>query len=57
MNHLACVNCGDPIESAEGIIDLDENGLCDCCRERQERMAVLADDIRRSGDHDCSMNW
>lgn len=46
-----CKNCHEPQDQGDGQIDLID-GLCDCCREHQERMTLLTYDI----DFDYSMN-
>ena len=52
-----CASCGEPEESADGIIMLDENCLCEACADRHEKGRIEAEDSARYGDHDYSMNW
>jgi hypothetical protein len=53
---LCCSRCCEPVVTPEGIIDLNKDGECDACVEQAELVAVLAEDERRYGDHDFSMN-
>lgn len=52
-----CKNCLDPQETPDGIIDLDEEGLCDSCREHREKMEILSEDMKQSMDFDYGMNF
>jgi hypothetical protein len=51
---MKCSNCHEPEETPDGIIDL-QDGLCDACREHNELILVINQDIRRSYDFDYSM--
>lgn len=40
-----CLSCLEAVETPEGVIDLDVNGLCDSCRERQQMACVKTADL------------
>ncbi len=56
MDFDACVDCGESAQNEFGVIDIDINGLCDCCREKKEMGNILAADHIREMDFDYSMN-
>jgi hypothetical protein len=53
-----CQNCGEAVEATDGVIDLNNIGLCEACAELKELCRVLDDDERQNGDFDFdySMN-
>lgn len=51
-----CKICLEPVEGPDGIMDLNENDLCDDCCAREERAAIVSKERRESMDFDFSMN-
>lgn len=51
-----CKNCHEQEETSQGIIDIDENNLCEGCRERIEFTKIVEQDNLIYQDFDCSMN-
>lgn len=51
-----CKNCLTPVETADGVIDLNDNGECENCAENRELCRVLDEDERREKNFDYSMN-
>lgn len=51
-----CKICQEPVQGPDGIMDLNENGLCDDCCAREERAAIVSKERRESMDFDFSMN-
>jgi hypothetical protein len=49
-----CASCGAPEETADGLIDLDDNGLCEVC---QEWAPIFIEEGRCSMDFAYSMNY
>lgn len=52
---LGCACC-DEVSDDLGILDLDEDGLCDSCREHQELIEATKEDRKRELDFDFSLN-
>jgi hypothetical protein len=52
-----CVNCSEPVESPLGIIDLNENGLCDSCSEHLELVEILNKETVESQNFDFTLNF
>lgn len=51
-----CKICLEPVEGLGGVMDLNENDLCDDCCAREERAAVVFKERRESMDFDFSLN-
>ena len=47
-----CVSCAEPVEQPDGVIDINEQGLCEDCAGRRERL-----DPEYIMDHDHSMDY
>jgi len=57
MSHVErCVRCGDVADDDGGVIDLVD-GMCECCRDHLEWVAVVVSDDVRYGDFDYSLNY
>ena len=58
MTHFdKCINCNEPIKDADGVIDINEEGLCDYCAGRRERCRIITSDPEYILDHDHSMDY
>lgn len=51
-----CRNCGEDEISGEGVINLDANGLCECCADALLQAQIMDEDERKEKDFDQSMN-
>ena len=56
-NFDKCVSCAEPVETPDGVIDINEQGLCENCADRQDRARIITLDPEYIMDHDHSMDY